>query len=111
MFSIEDIVDIVLDIAIIIGVILLLSGCSSTPPVPVTLDTPKYHPEWPLPVQVCDVDWKVLEVEGQPYVAVTYDDNLDLAICTRDLLRYIQDMNAKFCHYRPEEDPNCVTNE
>lgn len=105
---ITSIDDFWLDWAIIILVFLSLTGCTSTPKPPVVVEKPVYHPAWPMPYQVCSIAWKVIIKDNTPYVALSYDDSLTLASCTKDMTRYILDMNSKFCHYRPAEDERCV---
>lgn len=85
---------------------IVLVGCTSTEP-PNVIEKQVYHPEWPAPYRACNVNWEVLVVESVPYVAMSYNDSLSLAVCTRDALRYIKDINNKFCHYRPETDTRC----
>lgn len=100
----NDFIDAVLDIAlVVISIITLLSGCVTT-----TDDASiQYHPSWPIPYKTCKVTWKVITLD-QPYVALTYNDSLTLASCNLDIYRYIQEMNTKFCVYRPEGDKRCV---
>ncbi len=91
----------------LIFAVALLAGCSTTT-VPVAVDKPVFHPEWPTPYRACNIDWEVLVIDNTPYVALEYDESLTLAICERDKLRYIKDINSKFCTYRPKEDPRCT---
>ena len=98
-------VDAILDILLVIVMLFTLVGCVTTEEPEVTA---QYHPAWPTPYEVCDVDWKVIEYKEAPYVALSFDDNLEFATCTIDLIRYIKEMNTKFCHYRPEEDTRCA---
>jgi hypothetical protein len=101
----NDILDAILDITLVLISIITLSGCAATQPI----QENTYHPAWPTPYKICDVDWKVIVEEDQPYVALSYDDNLNLATCNLDVIRYIKEINTKFCHYRPTGDTRCAT--
>ena len=107
----NDLIDAALDISLVVMAVLSISGCSVTPSEPV--EPAVYHPTWPQPYEVCDVEWKVFIIEEEPFVALSFDDNLEFANCSIDLIRYIRELNMKFCHYRPEGDERCVykTNE
>lgn len=79
----------------------LLSGCVSTTPTKV-VDTPTYHPPLPDPYAVCQVEWRVVEVDGEMLVGVSYQDNLNLAVCIKDMERFISQLMGVTCHYREE---------
>lgn len=102
----SDLIDAALDLTLIAVTALTIAGCSIAPSEPVEEAT--YHPSWPTPYEVCDVDWKILVIEEEPFVALSFEDNLRLAGCTEDLIRYITEMNTKFCTYRPKEDVRCA---
>lgn len=94
-----------------LGATMFLAACQSTPipqpklPEPVK-DT--YHPSWPVPVQPCSVKWETFNIEGAPYVAVSYEDNLTLAICLKDVQRYILELKQVTCQYRRLlSEPQC----
>lgn len=99
-------IDAILDILLAIAMVITLIGCASTSSEPQM--QAEYHPSWPTPYEVCDVNWKVIEYKDAPYVALSFDDNLELATCSIDLIRYIKEINTKFCHYRPEGDSRCA---
>lgn len=82
----------------------MLVGCTSTPPVtvPVIVEVPVYHPSMPVPYSVCNVVWEVLRVENLAKVAVSYNDNLTLAICLEDVERYISQLKNVACYYRQD---------
>jgi hypothetical protein len=84
-----------------IALALLLTGCSVTPEV-ISITSPVNHPELPSPYRTCEAAWKVLDVEGRAYIAVSYDDNLNLAICELDKERYISELKIVTCQYRQE---------
>lgn len=103
----NDAIDAFLDLSILFVLSFLISGCSVSPDY--TREQAQYHPPWPTPYTVCDVEWKIkIEENKEPYVMLSFDDNLKLASCQYDLIRYIQEMNRKYCHYRPSGDTRCV---
>lgn len=78
---------------------LLLTGCAAKT-VPVLVSTPVFHPSMPVPYVVCPVTWEVLEDNGRAKVAVSYNDNITVAICNKDIERYISQLLNITCHYR-----------
>lgn len=98
--------------AIAVLISALLVGCGTTPTPPTVPDVSNqvvYHPPLPRPTQVCYIQWKVLVVEGQPYVALSYEDNINFAICAKDLERYLSELNLVVCHYRQcDKDQNAT---
>lgn len=80
---------------------LLLAGCCTTPP-PVVVTTPVYHPEMPTPYSVCSAHWEVLEVDERAKIALSYNDNVTVAICAKDLQRILSEQKTIICHYRAE---------
>ena len=86
---------------------LFLVGCAAAPPEP-DVETPTFHPPLPGPVQPCPVEWVVLIDDGEPYVAVTYDDNVTAAVCFKEYERYIHHLLRVVCSYREElDEPVC----
>lgn len=87
---------------------LALSACVSTnrdgaPPNLV------YHPPLPAPIRACPLKWLVLEQGGEPYVALSYNDNVQGAICSKDVQRYIRELQKVTCSYRLEiKEPLCL---
>lgn len=83
---------------------LLLVGCETTPVappvVPPVAEKITYHPPMPRPLSYCDVKWRVLIVDNQPYVGLSYEDNINFAICAKDMERYLSEMQMVLCHYR-----------
>lgn len=77
---------------------LLLTGCVTSPLPPQKV--PEYHPPLPRPYEVCDVRWEVLEVGGKVKVALSYEDNINLAICQKDIERYISQLVGVVCNYQ-----------
>jgi len=103
---IGDITDAVLYITLVAVTALTLTGCTISTPEQV--ETAVYHPAWPAPYETCDVEWKIMVVDKEPFVALSFEDNLKMAACTEDLIRYLKEMNIKFCTYRPKEDSRCA---
>lgn len=90
--------------------ILFLFGCSSTPTTPPPAEKVErvvYHPALPSPLYPCVANWKVLIVDNQPYVALTYQDNINLAICGVKVESYIDELMEVVCHYRDGSDIQC----
>lgn len=88
---------------------IFLAACSSTPVTTDQLekvDTPVFHPPMPKPVQVCYVHWNVLVVDNQPFVALSYEDNINFAMCGKDLEAYISELHEVICHYRQCDKEN-----
>ena len=93
-----------------LALLLFLAGCSSTPSVPPPVVEAKpvvYHPALPTPLYPCVANWKVLVVDNQPYVALTYQDNINLAICGVKVEAYIDELMEVACHYRDGSDIQC----
>lgn len=59
-----------------------------------------YHPRLPRPVEVCSLDWKVIVVDNEPFVALTYNDNVTAAICDDRKTQYIEELLQVVCQYR-----------
>lgn len=76
----------------------MLAGCVNTPVN--IIEKNVMHPSWPTPYKVCQVEWKVREVEGEPYVGLSYNDNVSLASCGVDVERLISQYNQMVCSYR-----------
>lgn len=82
---------------------LFLVGCTSVREVPVERDVlPVFHPSLPEPVEVCNIKWNVLVLDENPYVALTYNDNITAAICFNEYERYIIQLLRVACSYRTE---------
>ena len=81
---------------------LLLTACIGTPPV--QDPKPILHPPWPSAYQVCPVTWKLYEVDNQPIVALSYNDNVTLASCVKDMERLLNQYKQMICSYRKELD-------
>ena len=90
----------------------VLTGCATTTPLPVIYDAPVFHPSFPNPYSVCPITWEVLEVEGKPKVALSYNDNITAAICDKDKDRYIAQLINLTCYYRKETSERiCIKEE
>ena len=81
--------------------LILLTGCCVTPP-PVVVETPIYHPELPTPYSACVAHWEVLEVDKRAKIALSYNDNVNMAVCAKDLQRFLSESKTILCHYRAE---------
>lgn len=87
---------------------LMLSACVSTDKGEAPLKV-EFHPPFPAPVSACPINWVILEHQGEPYVALTYNDNVQGAICNKDVQRYIKELQRVTCSYRLElKEPICL---
>lgn len=89
---------------------ILLGGCALTSAT-VVQEVPTYHPTMPAAISACPVTWKVIEVDGQAMVAISYNDNVTAAICNKDVGRYISQLLTVTCQYRQElKESICIGN-
>ena len=89
---------------------LALTGCGSTQAI-VSTESTVYHPPMPAPYNSCPVYWEVHEVADRPKVALSYDDNVTAAICSKNMERYLLQLLNTTCHYRQElEEEVCIVN-
>lgn len=87
----------------------LLVGCSTiSDPVVVDIDPLVIHPYMPNPYVPCNITWKVIDYNNAPYISMTYNDSLNLAICIGDLERYITELHTLTCSYRTKDDTSCI---
>jgi hypothetical protein len=97
---------------ILIGALLLisLSGCNLTPVIEehFTNRATISHPNMPRPVEYRAIKTKVLVVNGELYVAKTYEDDIESQQFNEDVLRYIGELKSTLCFYRTKlEEPEC----
>lgn len=79
---------------------LFLAGCNSTPVPAPPQPLPTFHPSLPPPIEPCPVTWRVIIQNDQPFVALTYDDNITAAMCFKEIERYIHQLLRVTCSYR-----------
>jgi hypothetical protein len=92
----------------VLAACVMLTGCPGTLPVapPATIS----HPALPSPVGKYKLKWKVIPQGDHVYVALTYDESLQLKLMIEDLLRYSRESNSVMCYYRRElAEPRCLT--
>lgn len=77
--------------------ILLMFGCNSTTPPPE--EKPALVLPWPMPMATCEISSIVVTQEGK--VQMDYVDNINIAVCERDMLRYIKDLTEMVCKHQP----------
>lgn len=86
--------------------IALLSGCindSVKPNNDIELDkSVLVHPELPTPVSNYKLDWKVLVLKDDVYIALNYNDSLEMRKLLEDMKRYIKESNNIMCYYRKD---------
>ena len=81
--------------------LLALVSCKTTPATGVGAQPEAvYHPRLPRPVEVCSLNWEVLVVNNEPFVALTYNDNITAAICDDRKTQYIEELLQVVCSYR-----------
>lgn len=74
----------------------ILGGCVHTPEKP-----PLVLP-WPSPLAPCEVtDIEVLP--GTTKIVMSYQDNISIALCDRDMFRYIKDLTNMVCIHQPTD--------
>lgn len=86
----------------------MMMGCASKPIVEPSATIS--HPALPGPVGKYNLHWKVIPQKDFVYVALTYDESLQLKLMIEDLLRYSRESNTVMCSYRRElAEPRCLT--
>ena len=92
----------------VLAACVMLTGCPGTFPTapPANLS----HPALPGPVGKYNLHWKVIPQKDFVYVALTYDESLQLKLMIEDLLRYSRESNSVMCYYRRElAESRCLT--
>lgn len=70
------------------------------------------HPTMPAPIQERTVKVKVIKVNGEVYVAKTYEDDIEFNIWLEDVIRYATDLKSLLCFYRKDlNEPDCKIEE
>lgn len=75
--------------------ILLVAGCANTP-APPRIELP-----WPTPMQPCIINSVRIDSNGD--VVLSYQDNINIAVCERDMFRYIKDLTKIICVHQPNQ--------
>lgn len=95
--------------------IITVSGCSTTATVPVIddkIDVDSFsitHPSRPLPVQKVYIKWEVMDQDGEPYVALKYEDSLEFRKFLNDIERVLKTYGEMLCYYRKKlKEPVCM---
>jgi len=87
----------------------MLVGCGHDPvksPEPQSVIS---HPALPAPVGKYNLHWKVIPQDDHVYVALTYDESLQLKTMIEDLLRYTREANSVMCSYRRDlKETRCI---
>ena len=78
----------------VLPVMLLLAGCVVDPVKPLVLP-------WPTNMQECTVNSLVVNADST--ITISYEDNINIAICDRDMIRYINDLTSMICTHQPED--------
>jgi len=74
--------------------VIFLTGCAlnSAPPT-----EPLLLP-WPSPMATCEIS--SVEIDNQGRVILSYQDNINIAVCERDMFRYIKDLTQIICTHQ-----------
>lgn len=103
----------------IILVSLFLVGCITTSSVKKVEKPPQFHPGRPMPVQMMDVEWKLLTPtthdnlinDGSAYsfMMLTWEDYLVMGQNMQNIIRGFKDYNSLLCYYRKDlKEVECV---
>lgn len=77
--------------------LLLISNCTSKDAISIDakpIDIPIIHPNSPVPIVMGSILWKVVEVDGIIYYAITINDYQVLAQNMLEVKRYITEQKA-----------------
>lgn len=81
----------------IIAAVFLL-GCTSTTKPPVK---PPLVLSWPSPMDICEITTVSITPEGE--IQMSYQDSVNIAVCERDMFRYIKDLSTIICKHQPND--------
>lgn len=85
---------------------LLLGGCAKDQQV--TAQKTFIHPAWPESVNPVSIQWKTVQVGDKVYMALPYENSIDLMMYFESLLKYINGANNNLCYYRRDlQEPRC----
>ena len=82
----------------------ILVGCQQAPTKTIQVD-----PEWPSSVGALSASWKVVNINGEPWVGMPFEDfQIKFRPWMNDITRYIADQKSMICYYRaPLKEPKC----
>lgn len=85
----------------------LLIGCGSG--ARVAPETIRVDVAWPNPINELKAEWQVVDVGGQPYVAMPFEQfQTEFRPWLNDVKRYMKDSKSMICYYRsPLNEPKC----
>ena len=99
---------------LIVAFLLLLSGCTTTQYVPAPEMAPImdktqsiYHPQLPAPVGSfpCAENfncWKIIDLNGVPYKAISHNDSIDFSVWIKERNAYDKKIKEVLCFYRKD---------
>lgn len=70
-----------------------------------------FAPQLPAPLEVCQVPWRVLIVDDQPYIGLSYSDSLTFSTCRIRVESYIEKLLLAACYYKPADEQCKETND
>ena len=98
---------------LIVAFLLLLSGCTTTQYVPAPEMAPImdktqsiYHPQLPAPVGSfpCAENfncWKIIDLNGVPYKAISHNDSIDFSVWIKERNAYDKKIKEILCFFQP----------
>lgn len=89
----------------------MMFGCTTKQPEPKPEPQAVItHPALPSPVGKYVLHWKVIPQDDHVYVALPYDESLQLKTMIEDMLRYARESNSVMCYYRRDlKEQRCLT--
>lgn len=85
---------------IFIVMIFIMQGCTVTKTE--LVDKPIFHPTRPEPVKTFIPNWKVIVIDGNPFVGLSYTESIENRLWLERVLAYISKQNAIICSYRKD---------
>lgn len=94
-------------ILLALGLSVFMVGCSQN--APVAQEKVRIDVDWPNPISELKAEWQVIDVQGQPWVGMSFEDfQTKYRPWMNDVLRYTRDINSVVCFYRaPLKEPKC----
>lgn len=102
-------------VILILLIFLVLCGCTTrteyvaAPEIPTLIDKKNsiYHPPIPAPVGSfpCAENfncWKVIEINGVPYKAISHNDSIDFAVWMKENNSFNRKIKETLCFYRKD---------
>lgn len=85
-------------IKILLILSVLLVGCAEKQVV--EIPEPKLDPIYPSKVAPLNVEWKLIDIDNKPHLALSFEDSQKLRGFGEDTKRYIKGLHSMLCFYR-----------